>query len=524
MSIFNPIKYDLLIGSEGIDTGCYEYFPRINKLINEPKTTFKKIHNLNLGIIEENMDDYVFAKYSVGDKALSNLAIQSAQKAFLLFRKVPLEVRVEILKEIRERLLLNKSEVLGLMIAEGQPKVIAEWEFDEMIRAFSDKTLQFYQREIIRRFDDNNNNEKIILQRKPDGVLGVCLPKNAPLSSSMLSLLALLAGNTIVLKPPLKNPISVFHVWKKIIDAVIIEKTNIKGVVNVIVGNSKEIFSEWMGNPMLKDVLYFGGSEDGFKAWGQACQNNKKIILELSGNDFMIVWKEIHHLEKASQAFIDGFIASSQVCMLPRKALIHHEIADSFIAAIIEKSKHIVPGLPGDYKTILSPVGKIQFFNEFLSDAINKGARLLCGGKRINVSGKEASDGQYIEPTIIVVEEINRLQQMRLFNEETFFPLLTVIPVKGDDDFIAEQMCDTVNSNPFGLRVSAWVRDKKYLDKFISEIDNCGMLRINSRHVEFSEYLPTHGGTGMTGGPYGSLNYLWDKTSHLQGVSIKDVD
>ena len=80
-------------------------------------------------------------------------------------------------------------------------------------------------------------------------------------------------------------------------------------------------------------------------------------------------------------------------------------------------------------------------------------------------------------------------------------------------------MIRIARSNEYGLRTSVWVSSNYYIRKFIKNIDNSGLLRINSRHVDFSLYLGTHGGTGKTGGPFGEMNYVWQKTSHLQGIS-----
>jgi hypothetical protein len=66
-----------------------------------------------------------------------------------------------------------------------------------------------------------------------------------------------------------------------------------------------------------------------------------------------------------------------------------------------------------------------------------------------------------------------------------------------------------------------WVKSKDYIEKFSKSINNCGLLRINSRHVGFSLLIATHGGTGKSGGPFGGMNYICEKSSHLQGISIK---
>jgi acyl-CoA reductase-like NAD-dependent aldehyde dehydrogenase len=81
-------------------------------------------------------------------------------------------------------------------------------------------------------------------------------------------------------------------------------------------------------------------------------------------------------------------------------------------------------------------------------------------------------------------------------------------------------MRDLSENNKYGLRLSAWVKDSKYVRKFAKDFSYSGLLRINSRHVGFSIGLSTHGGIKLSGGPFGGMNYVWEKTSHLQGISI----
>ena len=88
------------------------------------------------------------------------------------------------------------------------------------------------------------------------------------------------------------------------------------------------------------------------------------------------------------------------------------------------------------------------------------------------------------------------------------------------DDIIFSKMIDISEKNEYGLRISAWITSKKYIDRFIMEVDNSGLLIINSRHIGFSLYIATHGGTKKSGGPLGEMNYIWARSSHLQGVSV----
>jgi acyl-CoA reductase-like NAD-dependent aldehyde dehydrogenase len=152
---------------------------------------------------------------------------------------------------------------------------------------------------------------------------------------------------------------------------------------------------------------------------------------------------------------------------------------------------------------------------------------VLLGGYRVNHRGERDDKGFYVAPTVLEVP-MERAGIMRCVNEENFFPLLPVIKASGGgltprerDKNIFAAMTNLLDNNQYGLRISIWVKDQAYLRKFIEETHQSGLLRINSRHVGFSPYLSGNGGVGRSGGPFGEMNYVWMKTSHLQGISVR---
>jgi acyl-CoA reductase-like NAD-dependent aldehyde dehydrogenase len=185
----------------------------------------------------------------------------------------------------------------------------------------------------------------------------------------------------------------------------------------------------------------------------------------------------------------------------------------------LNKAKKLKISLPSDPDTVFSPVVKIPEFLEFLKDALEKGAKLIYGGQRVNHLNIEDNRGIFIRPALLEIEDHKQALQMKFIKEEIFFPFLPLIKVSGNDDSIFENMMDIANTHGYGLRASLWISSAKYLRRFAKQLDNCGIFRINSRHIGFSYYLSTHGGTRKSGGPFGEMNYFWQKTSHLQGVS-----
>ena len=520
-------KFTLLVDGQDLDTGIYEYFPYTDKTLTDFKTTFRILTQLKIGKLQEESEEankYIFAKYCVGKEDTNLKAIESAYKASLHFRYFPVSARRKILYDIHKYLVQKKEELIKLLAVEGHPRKLAEWEFSGMEKAYRKESLDLFKDELwteVGRYD----KETLYWARKPDGVICMSPPRNASCSNSLIAGFVFLGGNTLIIKPPLKMPIATIFLWKEVINRALKENNAPDGTLNIVLGNSKRITEEWLSSPYVNDIIYFGDSETGLEIGKRAFEAGKKPILELSGNDMLFVWKECD-LEGALESSLDAFLGSTQICMVPKKIVIHEDIYDKFVNKFLAKVSSLKIGLPSDDNTCLSPVITIDKFFDFLNDALNKGAKLLCGGERIDHTGKIDQKGFYIQPTVVGIENVKIALDMKCVKEENFFPLVPLIKVSSEktgklkDEEIFNKMIELGNLNEYGLRASVWVNSYIYIRKFIKYLDNSGILRVNSRHVDFSYYLSTHGGIRKSGGPFGEMNYVWQKTTHLQGISL----
>ncbi len=520
-------KFTLLVDGEDLDTGVYEYFPYADKVISDFKTTFRILTQLKMGKISEDspeVNEYIFAKYCVGREDTNLKAMEAAYKASKEFRYFSVAKRRKILYDIHKYLLQKKEELIKLLIIEGHPHKLAEWEFSGMEMSYRKESLDLFKDELWREVG-RCGKETFYWVRKPDGVVCLSPPKNASCSSSLGAAFVFLGGNTLIVKPPLKMPIATIFLWKEIVNRALKENNAPDGALNIVLGNSKQITEEWLSSPYTKDIFYIGDSQIGLEIGRRAFEKDKKPILELSGNDMLFVWKDCD-LESAIESSMDAFLGSTQICIVPKTIVVHEDIYDKFITRFLERIKDLKVGLPSDENTCLTPVVNIKEFFEFLNDALEKGVKLLCGGKRIDWKGKLDPTGVYIQPTLLSIEDDKKVEEMMCVKEENFFPLLPIIKIsseksgKNKDEEIFNKMIRFGNQNEYGLRISAWVNSYTYIRKFIKYLDAGGLLRVNSRHVDFSYYLPVQGGIKKTGGPYGELNYVWQKTTHLQGISL----
>ena len=374
--------FPLLLYGQEVDTGIYEYQPYAEKYLTETSNTFFVIKNLKQGNLVANYNNFIYARYCMGNEKHFKEAIDSAYKASIVYTKFDIDRRAKIIVDIHKKLLKNKDKLIDLLVHEGHPRKLAEWEVSGMLKGTEPDTVHFYRMNLENAIDANSK-EKIFIYRKPDGVVCLSTPKNAPCSISIIGVFALMAGNSIIVKPPLSLPISTIYFWKDIVYKSAIENGAPKGVVNIIIGNSKKIFNSWLNSSQVNDIIYIGNSKNGLELGKQIYASGKKPILELSGNDKVLIWKDAP-LEESTNALLECFYGSSQICMVPKMSFVHQDIYDDFIKTFIPKVKELKPGLPKDPHTVLAPVGKIIEFKHVLEDALQKGGKLLCGSQRVN--------------------------------------------------------------------------------------------------------------------------------------------
>ena len=248
----------------------------------------------------------------------------------------------------------------------------------------------------------------------------------------------------------------------------------------------------------------------------------KKPILELAGNDCAVVWRDAD-LDLAVGALTEAFNASGQICNIPNQVVVHPAVADELLDRLRAAAALIRPGMPEEEGVELTPVLAGEAFFATLDDALGKGARLVCGGRRLEVDGSPSDTGYFLEPTVVRVDGLARSRELTAVREETFFPLLpVVVPESGrTDDALLEDVIDFVNSNAYGLRNSFWSADTATVERFLNGVTNGGVIKINDEsHCGFFPYLPSHGGTGLTGGVFGEASYMAIRTTHLQAVAM----
>ncbi|GAA2670058.1 aldehyde dehydrogenase [Actinosynnema pretiosum subsp. pretiosum] len=468
----------------------------------------------------------------VGRVALSTTeqtleALRAARAAQPEWGSWSLERRLEFGARVHQRIKDRSDEFVEVLIAEGHPRRLAQWEVAGVIQCSSPETFAANARMMEHR--ERIGEREIRLVRKGDGVVCLSPPQNAAASNSMLGVHALVAGNSLVVKAPRSAPYGVAWAWRELVASVLEEMDAPKGVLSIVSGVPKVLLDQWLASDDVDDIFFFGSSERGIEIGKRCVEAGKKPVLELAGNDGVLVWRDAD-LDNAALAISECFYGSSQICMVPKYVIAHPEIADELVERLVKLVADIRPGRPGDPDVLLSPVLRTGDFSAVLDEAVADGAVLVSGGHRVAEDGTRDSSGVFLEPTLLRVDGYERAGRTRAVREETFYPLLAiVVPEQAgaeqaghgqSDEAAFDEALRFMNANPYGLRNSLWSENPELVERFCARLDNGGILKVNDSHLGFVPGIPSHGGNGLSGGPFGEANFPMLRTSHLQAVSI----
>lgn len=462
--------------------------------------------------------DAIVGRCAHADQPTVTAAIDAAAAAAPEWAAMPMSRRLALGAGIRARLLERHADFVDVLIAEGNPRMLAEWQVAGLLEIFSPETLEWCAGQLSQEF--RHGARTMTIRRMPDGVVAVNPPQNAPASSALFGITPLLSGNTVVVRAPRSAPLGVMYALRELVVPVLEELGAPPGTLNVLCARPAPTIDTWLRDPRVRDIFYTGGVEKGLALERDCVAHGTKPILELAGNDCVLVWRDAD-LELATEALAECFFGSGQICMVPNQVLVHPVVADELLARLRVAAALVRPGLPAEPGVLLSPVLRSERFFGYVRDALAKGATLVHGARRLETDGTPSDTGLFLEPTVLRVDGIARARTIDAVREETFFPLLPVIvPAADDDPTLLDTLLHYVNSNPYGLRNSLWADDPAVIDRFVARTSNAGLLKVNDSHIGFLPYLPTHGGTGRTGGVFGEANYPMLRTTHLQGVSI----
>jgi len=323
-----------------------------------------------------------------------------------------------------------------------------------------------------------------LVVRRPLGVVGAIIPWNFPLTLLANKIApALAVGNTVVAKPASTTPLSTIRLVE-----LMNEGGLPPGVLNVVVGPGAVVGQELIKNPKVRKIGFTGETQTGKQVMAEAASDLKHVTLELGGSDPAIVCDDAD-LEQASKAIAIGrFFNAGQACLAVKRVYVFDSVADELIEKLTARAKKLKVAPGSDASSQMGPMhtaGGRETIEAQLKDAVDRGGRVLAGGKRLR--GEPFDSGFFFEPTIITDVPL----EARVWREETFGPLLPIARVKDLDEAL-----ERANDSEFGLGSSIFTRDLKKAQIGIDRLD-AGYTWVNTIQVAYDE-LP-FGGTKHSG-------------------------
>ncbi len=458
-------------------------------------------------------DGELIGKVQEASKEDYNKIMETAKAAFKEWRQVPAPKRGEIVRQMGLELRKYKDD-LGRLVSYEMGKIYQEGlgEVQEMIDIADfavGQSRQLYgytmksEREKHRMFD----------HYEPLGVVGVISAFNFPVAVwAWNTMLALIAGDTVVWKPSSKTTLCAIATHK-IMSKVLKDNNLPEGIINLVIAGSRVLGNDFIDDKRMPLISVTGSVAIGRKVAARVGERLGKTILELGGNNAIIVSKEAD-LDMALRAIVFGAVGTAgQRCTSTRRLFIHEDIYDAFVKRLVNAyegvSKKIGHSL--DSNTLVGPLidkASAEAYAWAIGQAEKEGGKVLFGNKILSGEGFET--GTYVVPTIVEAKN-----EFHIVQEETFAPILYVMKYKDLDDAIRMH-----NDVPQGLSSAIFSRNMLETEKFISAAgSDCGIANVNIG-TSGAEIGGAFGGEKDTGGGRESGSDAWKIYMRRQTTTI----
>ena len=369
-------------------------------------------------------------------------AIDAAFRARRKIREVPAIARIEILERAAHILEAHRSLLIDLVVAEsGKPVAVAKGEVKstlERLRLTAQEARSMHGEYIPGDWVEDTKNKMAIVRRQPRGVVAAITPFNYPLFIAAAKVApALVAGNTVIVKPSTETPLSMLFFAKAMEEAGLPA-----GALNIVTGRGREIGDLLAKSPKIDMISFTGSTHVGERIAGLA--GMKHLALELGGKGAALVLEDANLDLAAKEIARGGLRFQGQRCDAVSRILVDARVADAFLAKLLAEVAKYPMGDTRDEKTAIGPLitaKAVAYAQELVLDATSKGAKLLAGGGFVD---------NYHEPTVL--DHVT--PDMRIAWEEQFAPILPLIRVHG-----VEEMLDLANRSEYGLDSSVFTND-----------------------------------------------------------------
>lgn len=416
----------------------------------------------------------IVATCARASKTQLDQAVAAATAAFPAWSKTSMDERKAVLNKIADTIEANGADLARLLTQEqGKPLPDATGEIYGAAAFYR----YFGSLDLPARVVTDDATSRIEVRRKPLGVVGCIIPWNFPMILMAFKLpAALLAGNTVIVKPAPTTPLTALKLGELIKDLVP------PGVVNII-ADANDLGGEMTRHPGIRKISFTGSTETGKKVMASAADALKRISLELGGNDALIVLDDVDPKEAAPKVYGAAMQNAGQVCIAAKRIYVHESIYDAMCDELVKCAKAAVVGDGLEQGTQMGPLQNKQQFDKVLGfiESARKDGKIIAGGDR------KGDKGFFINPTI--VRDI--AEGAKLVDEEQFGPVMPVIKYSDAADAVRR-----ANASIYGLGGSIWAKDSDRAWALAEDMES-GSVWVN-KHADIQPHLP-FGGAKFSG-------------------------
>ena len=404
----------------------------------------------------------VFARMSLIDRRRVAQALSDAHAALPGWRALTGKARGEFLRKIATELERHRDEIARTITMEnGKPLAQSQGEVAMSIDHlgwFAEEARRAYGRVVPHQADGKRN----LVIKTPMGVVAAISPWNFPLALAVRKLApALAAGCTTILKPASATPLCAVALAECVAAAQLP-----KGVFQLVAGRAADIAAEFLENPLCRKITFTGSTEVGRSLIRGASAQVKPLSLELGGHGPVLVFDDANLDAAVEGAMVAKFRNTGQSCIAANRIFVQRSVYEKFLEKFVEQTRALKVGNglePGvQIGPLINEEGLAKAL-EHIQDAVQLGARLLCGGKRL------ARPGVFLEPTVLA----DVPAKAACMSEETFAPIAPVCPF----DTEAEAL-EQANASIYGLSAYAFTRDVSRTFRLMEGLE-AGTIGIN---------------------------------------------
>ncbi len=425
--------------------------------------------------------DEVVGLFQASGPEDTQTACEAAAQAQPAWAALPAPRRGEYLFKAAE-ILESRRDKLGADMTREEGKTLPEAK-GEVKRAIN--IFRYFGGEGARQFSyqipSERENVFCYTLRKPLGIVALITPWNFPSAIPAWKMApALVAGNTVVIKPASLAPLSAYRLVEALHEAGIPA-----GVLNYVTGSGGSVGNTLVDYPGVRAVSFTGSCEVGNALYDRVTRRRIRVQLEMGGKNPTIVLKDAD-LDYAADVLVNGaFFSTGQKCTACSRAIIEQAIYQPLVEKLIAKTRALKVGNPLEPGVGMGPAvdaGQLDTDLKYIEIAKKEGARLLCGGNRL--TGGIYDKGYFVEPTLFT----GVTPEMRIAQEEVFGPVLALMQAMDFDD--AMRLANCVR---FGLSASIVTRDVTRIHQFVNRIE-AGLITVNLPTAGVEYQLP-FGGT-----------------------------